>query len=35
MIINAIFFVTLILFLGVSMKWLVKEMIQAFENFQD
>ena len=35
MLINVIFFVTLIPFLGVLMKWLSKEMIQAFENFQD
>ena len=35
MLINVIFFVTLISFLGVLMKWLSKEMIQAFENFQD
>ena len=35
MLINVIFFITLIPFLWVSMKWLIKEMIQAFENFQD
>ena len=35
MLINIVFFITLIPFLGVSMKWLSKEMIQAFENFQD
>ena len=35
MLINAIFFVTLIPFLGVSMKWLVKELIKGFENLED
>ena len=35
MLINAIFFITLIPFEVVTMRWLSKEMIQAFENFQD
>ena len=35
MLINVIFFITLIPFLGVSMKWLTKEMTQAFEDFQE
>ena len=35
MFINAIFFITLIPFLGVSMKWLVKELIMEFENLED
>ena len=35
MLINVIFFITLIPFLGVSMKWLVKEMIKGFENLED
>ena len=35
MLINAIFFVTLIPFLWVSMKWLVKELIKGFENLED
>ena len=35
MLVNAIFFITLIPFLGVSMKWLVKEMIKGFENLED
>ena len=35
MLINAIFFITLIPFLGVSMKWLVKEMIAEFKNLED
>ena len=35
MLINVIFFITLIPFLGVSMKWLSKEMIQGFEDLED
>ena len=35
MLINAIFFITLIPFLGVSMKWLSKEMIEEFKNLED
>ena len=35
MLINAIFFITLIPFLGVSMKWLSKEMTKGFKNLED
>ena len=35
MLINAIFFITLIPFLVVSMKWLSKEMKEGFENLED
>ena len=35
MLINVIFFITLIPFLGVSMKWLTKEMIEGFKNLED
>ena len=35
MLINVIFFIVLIPFLGVSMKWLIKEMIQGFEDLED
>ena len=35
MLINAIFFITLIPFLGVSMKWLSKEMKEGFKNLED
>ena len=35
MLINVIFFIPLILFLGVSMKWLSKEMIEEFKNLED
>ena len=35
MLINAIFFVTLIPFLWVSMKWLAKEMLQEFKDLED
>ena len=35
MIINVIFFITLIPFSGVSMKWLSKEMIEGFKNMED
>ena len=35
MLINAIFFVTLIPFEVVTMKWLVKEMIEEFKNLED
>ena len=35
MLVNAIFFVTLIPFLGVSMKWLSKEMLEEFKNLED
>ena len=35
MLINAIFFVTLIPFLGVSMKWLVKELTKGFEDLEE
>ena len=35
MLVNAIFFVTLIPFLWVSMKWLTKEMIKEFKDLED
>ena len=35
MLINIIFFVTITPITFVAMKWLVKEKIQAFEEFQD
>lgn len=35
MLVNTIFFITLIPFLGVSMKWLVKELIKGFENLEN
>ena len=35
MLINAIFFITLIPFLWVSMKWLIKELIKEFKNLED
>ena len=35
MFINILFFVTLIPFLGVSIKWLAKEMIEGFKNLED
>ena len=35
MLINAIFFIVLIPFLGVSMKWLVKKLIMEFKNLED
>ena len=35
MLINTIFFIVLIPFLGVSMKWLSKEMIKGFEDLED
>ena len=35
MFINAIFFITLIPFLWVSMKWLVKKLIMEFKNMED
>ena len=35
MLINIIFFVTMIPFLGVSMRWLIKEMIKEFKRFED
>ena len=35
MLINIVFSITLIPFLGVSMKWLVKEMIEEFKNLED
>ena len=35
MLINLVFFITLIPFLGVSMKWLVKEIIEEFKNLED
>ena len=35
MFINILFFVTLIPFVGVSMKWLAKEMIEEFKNLED
>ena len=35
MLVNAIFFITLIPFLCVSMKWLVKELLKEFENLED
>ena len=35
MLINAIFFIVLIPFLGVSMKWLIKEMTKEFKNLED
>ena len=35
MLVNAIFFITLIPFLVVSMKWLTKELIKEFKNMED
>ena len=35
MLVNAIFFITLIPFLWVSMKWLTKEMIKGFKDLED
>ena len=35
MLINVIFIITLIPFLWVSMKWLIKEMIKGFEDLED
>ena len=35
MLVNAIFFVTLIPFEFVTMKWLVKILIQEFKNMED
>ena len=35
MLVNVIFFVTLIPFLVVSMKWLTKELIKEFKNLED
>ena len=35
MLINAIFFVTLIPFEFVAMKWLVKKLIMEFKNMED
>ena len=35
MLVNAIFFITLIPFLGVSMKWLSKETIEGFKNLEN
>ena len=35
MLVNVIFFVTLIPFLVVSMKWLTKEMILEFKDLED
>ena len=35
MLVNVIFFTTLIPFLWVSMKWLVKELIMEFKNLED
>ena len=35
MLVNAIFFITLIPFLCVAMKWLSKEMIKEFKNLED
>ena len=35
MLINAIFFITLIPFEFVAMKWLIKEMIEGFKNLED
>ena len=35
MLINIIFFVTLIPFLWVSMKWLSKEMLEEFKDLED
>ena len=35
MLINVIFFVTLIPFLWVSMKWLSKEMLEEFKKMED
>ena len=35
MLVNAIFFITLIPFLVVSMKWLTKELIKEFKNLED
>ena len=35
MLVNVIFFITLIPFLAVSMKWLTKELIMEFKNLED
>ena len=35
MLINAVFFLTLIPFLGVSMKWLISEMKKEFKNMEN
>ena len=35
MLINAMFFVTLIPFLGLSMNWLIKKLIMEFKNLED
>ena len=35
MLVNAMFFITLIPFLWVSMKWLVKELIMEFKDLED
>ena len=35
MLINIIFFVTITPIIFLSMLWLINEMIQAFEDFQD
>ena len=35
MLVNIVFFITLIPFLGVSMKWLIKEMTMEFKGLED
>ena len=35
MLINVIFFLTLIPFLGVSLKWIINEMKKEFKNMED
>ena len=35
MLINAIFFITLIPFEVVTMRWLIKTLIQEFKNMED
>ena len=35
MLVNIVFFVALVPFLGVSMKWLIKEMTKEFKNLED
>ena len=35
MLINTIFFITLIPFEVITMKWLIKEMIEGFKDLED
>ena len=35
MLVNVIFFITLIPFEVITMKWLVKKLIQEFKNLED